>query len=51
MYLNKSDSLLIGSLFLNRIVELFNFSYSRLDSIEDETKLVVTVNELRCSTS
>ena len=30
----KSDNLLIGSLFMSRIVKLFNFSYSLLDSIE-----------------
>ena len=37
------ESLLIGSLFMNmsRIVKLFNFSHSLLDSIEDEMKLVV----------
>ena len=29
----------------------FMLSYSLLDSIEDEMKLVVTVNKFRCSTS
>ena len=29
------DSLLIGLLFMSRIVQFFNFIYSLLDSIED----------------
>ena len=47
----SSDSFLIGSLFMSRVVKFFNFSYSLLDSTEDEIKLVVTVNKFRCSTS
>ena len=31
---------------MSRIVKFFNFSNSLLDSIEDEMKLVVTVNKL-----
>ena len=30
---------------MSRIVKFFNFSYSLLDSIEDEMKLVVIVNK------
>ena len=35
---------------MSYIVKFYNFSYSLLDSIEDEMKLVVTVNKFRCST-
>ena len=42
---NIIDCLLIGSLFMSRIVKFFNFSYSLLDLIEDEMKLLVTVNK------
>ena len=33
------------------LLSFFNFNYSLLDSIEDEMKLVDTVNKFRCSTS
>ena len=36
---------------MSRIVKFFNFSYSLVDSIEDEMKLVVNVNIFRCLTS
>ena len=36
---------------MSRIVKFFNLSYSLLDSIEDEMKLMVTVNKFRSSTS
>ena len=36
---------------MSRIVKFFSFSYSLLDSSEDEMKVVVTVNKFRCSTS
>ena len=32
-------------------IKYLNFSYSLHDPIEDEMKLVVTVNKFRCSTS
>ena len=34
-----------------RIVKFFNFSYSLLELIKDEMKLLDTVNKCRCSTS
>ena len=37
-------------MLMSRIVKFFNFSYSILASIEDEMKLVVTVNKFRFST-
>ena len=33
------------------ITYFYNFSYSLLDLIEDEMKLVATVDKFRCSTS